>query len=302
MKRLGIRVVVVLLVIAGIFIPVNDFVKESWAYNNNRAILAFKESPHPVDMINLGTSHAMFGYYFKPSGLSHLDLALPSQTIEYDLKMLKEFDEHLKPGGVVIVSLSQITFSNKEVSHKENYYHVLDREDIEPVSWFDYYTYSALPALNGGSAYAAISREIRDFRWHIHKPWVNNGLNYSQRKYETVAAQYEEAVKHRDIEQNMGHLQDIVEYCKEQGYHVVLAMEPVHASYQSYFDDAVMEQMVFQHLEELNLDVPFLNYMNDERFAHKREYFHNPDHLNGKGRKLLSTLVYEDLKRLRYIQ
>ena len=64
MKRLGIKIGVVLLVIIAIFIPVNEFVKESWEYNNNRAVLAFKEDPHPVDIINLGTSHAMYGYYF----------------------------------------------------------------------------------------------------------------------------------------------------------------------------------------------------------------------------------------------
>ncbi|WP_214762660.1 hypothetical protein [Exiguobacterium sp. s146] len=47
--------------------------------------------------------------------------------------------------------------------------------------------------------------------------------------------------------------------------------------------------------------VPFLNYMTDERFVNQRDYFHNPDHLNGKGRTLLSSLVYEDLKRLGYL-
>ena len=302
MKRLVIKVAVVLLLVVLIFIPVNNFVKESWEYNNNRGVLAFKEDPHPVDIINLGTSHAMYGYYFKPTGLSHLDLALPSQTIEYDYKMLKAYDEYLRPGGVVIVSLSQITFSNAEVGRKENYYQILAREDIEPVSLFDYYTYADFPALNSGSAYAAISREIRDFRWNAHKPWVNNGLNYSQRKYETVAAQYEEAVKHQYVERNMDQLQEIIDYCERQGYHVVLAMEPVHESYHEYFDEDEMERLVFQHLDRLDLDVPFLNYMGDERFISKKDYFHNPDHLNGKGRKLLSSLVYEDLKRLGYIQ
>lgn len=302
MKRLGIKIGVVLLVIIAIFIPVNEFVKESWEYNNNRAVLAFKEDPHPVDIINLGTSHAMYGYSFKSLGLSHLDLALPSQPIEYDLKMLKEYDEHLKPGGVVIVSLSQITFSNSNVGRKENYYRVLEREDLESVSWFNYYTHERFPALNSGSAYAAISREIRDFRFDAHKPWENGGLNYSERKYEEVAAQYENAVNNHEIEKNMAHLQDIIDYCKKQGYRVVLAMEPVHSSYHAYFDEAVMERLVFQHLEKLDIDVPFLNYMGDEQFIHKQSFFHNPDHLNGDGRKLLSTLVYEDLKRLGYIE
>ncbi|MGA9467695.1 MAG: hypothetical protein WBV10_08695, partial [Exiguobacterium marinum] len=240
MKRLGIKIVVVLLVIIAIFIPVNDFVKESWEYNNNRSILAFKEAPQPVDILNLGTSHAMYGYSFKSLGVSHLDLALPSQPIAYDLKLLQAYDEHLKPGGVVIVSLSQITFSNSDVGRKANYYHVLDREDIEPVSLFQYYTHEQFPALNSGSAYAAISREIRDFRFDAHKPWENGGLNYSERKYEEVAAQYENAVNNHEIEANMAHLQDIIDYCKQQGYRVVLAMEPVHASYHTYFDEEVM--------------------------------------------------------------
>jgi len=100
----------------------------------------------------------------------------------------------------------------------------------------------------------------------------------------------------------MAYLQDIIDYCKKQGYRVVLAMEPVHSSYHAYFDEAVMERLVFQHLEKLDVDVPFLNYMGDERFIHKQSFFHNPDHLNGDGRKLLSTLVYEDLKRLGYVQ
>lgn len=301
MRSVWMKISVVLIIVALLLIPLNDFVKQSWAYNNNRGVLAFQDNPSPLDIINLGTSHAMFGYAFKPLGLSHLDLALPSQTIEYDLKMLKQYDEHLRPGGVVIVSLSQITFSNAEIGRKENYYQVLDREDIEPVSTFDYYTYTSIPALNSGSVYTALSREIRDFRWESHKPWVNNGQNYSERKYEMVEAQYKQAVENRDIEQNMERLKDIIEYCQAKDYRVVLAMEPVHASYNAYFDQAVMDRLVYQHLAALELDVPFLNYMDDERFIHQREYFHNPDHLNGKGRTLLSSLVYEDLKRLGYL-
>ncbi|TCI53034.1 hypothetical protein EVJ24_10945 [Exiguobacterium sp. SH1S21] len=301
MRSIWMKIAVIIGIVALLLIPLNNFVKESWAYNNNRGVLAFQEDPTPLDIINLGTSHAMFGYAFKPLGLSHLDLALPSQTIEYDLKMLKQHDEHLRPGGVVIVSLSQITFSNAEISRKENYYHVLDREDIEPVSTFDYYTYTSIPALNSGSVYTALSREIRDFRWESHKPWVNNGQNYSERKYEMVEAQYKQAVEHHDIEQNMERLKDIVEYCQTKGYRVVLAMEPIHESYLAYFNETAMDRLVNQHLEALDLDVPFLDYMEDERFIDNRAYFHNPDHLNGKGRTLLSSLVYEDLKRLGYL-
>lgn len=88
---------------------------------------------------------------------------------------------------------------------------------------------------------------------------MNNGKNYSERKYEMVEAQYKQAVEHRDIEQNMKRLQEIVEYSEAQGFRVVLAMEPVHASYQAHFDEAVMDRLVDQHLQAIELDVPFLN-------------------------------------------
>ena len=45
-----------------------------------------------------------------------------------------------------------------------------------------------------------------------------------------VEAQYKQAVEHRDIEQNMKRLQEIVEYSEAQGFRVVLTMEPLHAS------------------------------------------------------------------------
>lgn len=301
MKRLLIRLSIVITLIGLLLIPLNQFVKESWEYTNNRSILAFKENPHPVDIINLGTSHAMFAYYFKPHGLSHLDLALPSQTIEYDLKMLKAYDQYLQPGGVVLVSLSQITFSNSVVGRKGNYYQVLDRTAVEPESLLDYYTHLYAPALNSGSVYTALSRKIRDFRWDSHRPWENNGLNYSEKKYEMVSAQYRDALERKDIERNMDRLKEIVEYCQEKGYKVVLTMEPVHESYHEYFDEEVMNELVFQYLDQLDLNVPFLNYMGDPRFVSNQDFFHNPDHLNGNGRKLLSSLIYEDLTRIGYV-
>lgn len=301
MKRFLWKFLLVVTVLVVLIPPLNRYVRASWEYNNNRPILAFQEKPYPLDVINLGTSHAMFGYAFKPLGLSHLDLALPSQTIEYDLKMLRAFDRHLKPGGVVLISLSQITFANADIGRKENYYDVLDRADIEPVSDFDYYTYTHVPALHSGSVYTTLARETRDFRFATHRPWENGGLAYSKRKYEMVEAEYAAAVRNQDIEANVQHVKKLLAYCEARGYRAVLTMEPVHASYLAYFDEAAMERLVFHQLDAIEPDVPFLNYMDDARFRDNQALFHNPDHLNGKGRALLSSLVYEELGRLGYL-
>ncbi|QFT87895.1 hypothetical protein FIU87_04435 [Bacillus sp. THAF10] len=301
MGRLFIKLLIIITVVIVLFMPVNKFVKDSYDYNISHSILAFKKDPYPVDIINLGASHSMYGYYFKPTGLSHLDLALPAQTIQYDFKLLKEYGEYLKPDGVVIVSISQITFANSETKNVGNYYKILDRTEIEPFNLLDYYSYLYLPGANSGSFNSALAGKLKEFRWNAHQPWANNGKNYSRRKYEKVEDQYKEALENKYIEQNVKQLKEIVDYCKEKGYQVVLTMEPVHQSYQEFLNEDVMNRLVFQYLEPLNLDVPFLNYMSDARFANNKDYFIDSDHLNSKGRKMYSWIVYRDLKKLGYL-
>ncbi|MFC7372400.1 hypothetical protein ACFQPF_12015 [Fictibacillus iocasae] len=281
--------------------PVNYFVKISYDYNIDHEILAFKNDPHPVDIINLGASHSMYGYYFKPTGLSHLDLALPSQTVQYDYKLLKKYGKHLKPNGVVLVSISQITFSNYEAKNIGNYYRIVDRSELEPFDVVDYYSYLYLPGTNSGVLTSAIAGRLKNLRWDAHHPWADNGRNYSERKFKKIEKQYEEAVENQYVERNAKHLKELIDLCDERGYQVVLTMEPMHQSYLDYFDEKVMNRLVFQHLEALDLDVPLLNYSHDPRFVHKQKYFIDPDHLNKEGRKKFSWIVYEELKRMGYL-
>lgn len=301
MGRLFIKLTIIITIVLLLFMPVNNFVKHSHDYNINHTILAFKKHPYPVDIINLGTSHSMYGYNFKPTGLSHLDLALPAQTIQYDFKLLREYGKYLKPDGVVIISISQITFANSTANYVGNYYNVLDRKEIEPFRLIDYYSYLYLPGLNSGRFNSALSGKLKNFKWNAHQPWANNGKNYSERKYEHVEAQYNEAVENNSIEQNVKQLREMVDYCSEKGYRVILTMEPVHQSYQEYFNEEVMNRLVFQYLKALELDVPFLNYMSDQRFEDNKDYFIDPDHLNKEGRKMFSWIVYKDLKKLGYL-
>lgn len=301
MGRLFIKLTIIIGVVILLFMPVNKFVKDSYDYNIDHEILAFKKHPYPVDIINLGASHSMYGYYFKPTGLSHLDLALPSQTIQYDFKLLKEYGKHLKQGGVVLVSISQMTFANSEAKNIGNYYKVLDRSEIEPFHLIDYYSYLYLPGTNTGSLTSAVAGKLKNLRWDSHQPWANNGKNYSGRKYEKIEDQYREAEENNNIATNVKQLKEIVDFCNAKGYQVVLTIEPVHQSYLDYFDEEIMNKLVFQHLEALHLDVPLLNYMNDQRFSDKKEYFIDPDHLNKEGRKKYSWIVYEELKKMGYL-
>ncbi|MDJ0333480.1 MULTISPECIES: hypothetical protein [Planococcus] len=302
MGRLFIKLTSIITVALLLFIPVNNFVKQSRSYNINEDILTFKKDPYPVDVINLGASHSMYGYYFKPTGLAHLDLALPGQALEYDFKLLKEYGEYLKSDGVVIVSISQMTFINSENEDVDEgrYYEILDRTQIESFRLLDYYKYMYFPGTNSDNFTSALSSKWKGLKWTSHQSWANNGQNYAERKTEYVEEQYRKAMEHNYMEQNLERLKEIIDYCQEQGYEVILTMEPVHKTYQEHFDEEVMNRLVFQYLNKLETDVPFLNYMNDERFTDNKAYFIDSDHLNSEGRKKYSWIVYEELKRLGY--
>lgn len=300
MKRLFIKLTIIMTVALLVFIPANNLVKHSRSYNINDDILAFKKDPHPVDIINLGASHSMYGYYFKPTGLTHLDLALPSQTLQYDFKLLKEYGKHLKPDGVVLISISQITFANAEIENVENYYEILDHSEIEPFRLTDYYRYLYFPGTQSESFTSALSSEMKKLKWDSHQPWANDGKNYAARKYDYVEGLYRAAEEENYFEQNLEQLKELLDYCQENGYQAVLTMEPVHQTYETYFDEAKMDKFVFQYLDTLETDVPFLNHMNDPRFADNKDYFIDSDHLNSEGRKKYSWIIYEELKELGY--
>ncbi|MGL4523888.1 MAG: hypothetical protein ACRCWQ_15170 [Bacilli bacterium] len=301
MRGIIFKLIIIAFAVSLLFIPVNTLVRESYDYNIDNQILAFKNNPYPVDIINIGASHSMYGFYFKHTGLSHVDLALPLQTLEYDYKLLKEYGEHLKPAGVVLVSISQISFVNAVTEDIGNYYRILDRDDIEPLSLVDYYSYLHMPGTNSDRLIGAITEKVKEFRWPSHSPWRNDGINYAERKYKLIDS-YDRAAKgNNSIEKNMEHLRNIVDWCKEAGYKVVFTMEPVHSSYNEYFTEEVLNRLVYQYLEEFGNEIPFLNYMDDARFVDQEEYFLDPDHLNSKGRKKYSRIVYEDLKRMGYM-
>jgi len=300
MGRLFIKLTIIMTLALLLFLPVNSFVKQSRSYNINDDILAFKKNPHPVDIINLGASHSMYGYYFKPTGLSHLDLALPAQTVQYDLKLLKEYGKYLKPDGVILMSISQMTFANVKEENISRYYEILDHSEIDPFRLLDYYSYLYAPATNSESFLSALSSKWKTVKWTSHQSWANDGKNYAERKSEYVEEQYRAAIEQNRIEQNVKQLKELIEYCKEQGYQVILTMEPVHQTYQEHFDEDEMNRLVFQYLNTLETDVPFLNYMNDPRFADSKDYFLDSDHLNSSGRKKYSWIVYEELKKLGY--
>lgn len=141
---------------------------------------------------------------------------------------------------------------------------------------------------------------MKSYRWDSHQPWANGGKNYAERKYEFVEAQYREATKKNYVEQNVKQLKDMLAYCQAKGYQVVLTMEPVHQTYQAHFDADVMNRLVFQYLNTLEIDAPFLNHIEDPRFADNQDLFLDSDHLNSEGRKKYSWIIYEELKELGY--
>lgn len=301
-RKLVLKMLAVMLAVTILFLPINYFVSISHDYNINGAIMAFKEDPHPVDIINLGASHAMYGYDFESAGLEHLDLALPAQTIEYDYKLLKEYGEYVKEDGVILVSISQATFGSTENNYIGNYYKILDREDIDPFNWIDYYTYLYLPGANTGRFLSAVAGRLKEFRWDDYKAWTGGGDNYAKRKSQRVEDEYQIALEDTTISENMAYLKAIIDHCNDNGYPVVLTIEPVHQSYATYFDEDVMDEFVFQYLDELDLDAPLLNYMNDERFSDRQDYFIDPDHLNKEGRQVFSRIVAEDLRKMGYLE
>jgi hypothetical protein len=90
-------------------------------------------------------------------------------------------------------------------------------------------------------------------------------------------------------------LQSIIDFCLERNLKPVLIFPPMTNYLSRLFSEKAREMYIYSFIREANTkNIPFLDYMEDERFRDPDLYF-NSFFLNLKGRKLFTKQVLKDL-------
>lgn len=106
------------------------------------AIESFPNLPNNLDIVNIGSgiSDQNFDWSILPE-VRGFNFAIRPEDFRYDARIIKNYGNHVKKGGIVIVVVCPLSFGKNEYLYKnyfnEKYIRILPFEDVD-VSLFRY--------------------------------------------------------------------------------------------------------------------------------------------------------------------
>lgn len=275
-----------------------------------------KHEERNFDIVNLGSSSAVYAFDYTETGLKAFNWALQPQSMEYSFKVLQNFFSILKHGGIVVIPLSP--FSGLSIPEGkwstdtiDRYYGILDAsliEGYETVAHRRQHPLLENPKLS-------IKRLIRDIPSRPHPLQCNNENDFNEDARKWIDIWMNE-FKISDLRapltkinvDGMAKRQDtmkkMIEFCRERSLHPVIVIPPVHPSLVIYFDKTFKDNYISSFLSGLDLNqVICLDWLNPKECPIDLDDsdFINSFFLNNKGAKKFTSSFISCLRLKRVL-
>lgn len=155
MKRLLLKCTLLVLLVGALLSVGGVAYKRANVYRNlerTEETEKFHALPDQVDIAVVGSSHGRDAFHYPPEGKVMFNFSMSSQTPQYDLAMLRQFQDHIRPGGLVILTVSYTSpyWTDTEdgfQSKQPRYYRVLSAKNIVDVDLGRYWLGRLSPLL-----------------------------------------------------------------------------------------------------------------------------------------------------------
>ena len=270
----------------------------------------FKNIPVNLEMVNLGSNHAKYGFNYNCLGVNGFNFALGPQYPWYDFAILRTYARHLKKGCHVLIVLPAAIFCCGENSWAtDKYYHFLPRKTIKDFSWMKKIG-ALFPLLEHPSQVRRLIKDVgiegpvENSRAHSEKEAIarRDGWVKQFGLIDMVSSNFSEEVL-RQFGKSVAIVSQMIDFCLEHGFRPVLVIPPASASLQKILGEEFLRVALYENIKKANArNVPVLDYLHDERFSDFSMYA-NSDFLNESGAVLFTRAVYTDIKWLssRYV-
>lgn len=313
MDKFLFRVAVLLLILVLIFGLMGVAYRQTTNYQNlERAeeTEKFRSMPAAIDFAVFGSSHGRNAFQYAPEGSSFFNFSMSSQTPEYDLRLMREFQEQIQPGALVVITVGQAspfwTDNTENFEDKQGrYYRILSPKNIVNVALGRYYLQRFSPLLG---------IEVSDIMDAFLRPEVLQDTITEQIEQTSLAELSIHSEQER-IRQNhlsiiepaypqgntvmLSAMEEMLQLCRERQWNAVLVTPPLSQAYHDCFTEE-MKETAATFLQDLSetYDVPWLDYSRDEMFLQNYELFRDIDHLNLTGSALFEEKFMADVAEL----
>lgn len=316
MKKLLAKCILLFLIVLSLLCLGNAAYYQTNAYENilrGDFTERFLDMPDAIDIAVFGSSHAMFGLRNPPEGYTLFNFALNAQTPQYDAAMLREYQDHVRPGALVVLTVSypspywtesKYRFENKQT----RYYRLLSPGNIVDVDRELYWRRKLFPLLTldpPNLASAFLTAPALKPTWEDHASGAADQTlspEQVQEQLENTQPLHWSYITPTYPDPNpvmWDAYHEMLDLCREKGWNAVLLIPPFLEEYSNAFPEDFFEE--FSRLtgalqEEYN--IPCFDYSRDSDFTKTYELYYNVDHLNAAGAAKLEQRFYADVQAL----
>jgi hypothetical protein len=275
-----------------------------------------KDTQRNYDIVNVGSNPARFAFFYED--IAGQNWSTGTQGLDNDLEILKYFHSYVKKGGTVllpIVAFSSVSgylqLQKSPLPYLAKFISILDGHQISTMPrgiaasrWMRF------PLCFSWRAFTALINDVpRDDRLSITEQRMQSlELNMDALGWMEIwkkefnikdfnAPLTPELQEGRKI--SIKDLQAIIDFCIERELKPVLILPPMSKYLSRLFTAKIRETYIYSFIREANeRNIPFLDYLSDERFSDPSLYF-NSFFLNLRGRKIFTNQVLKDLDILK---
>lgn len=269
--------------------------------------------PYHLQIGCFGSSYARFDFDFTDQMINGFNFGVFPQPLHYDAMLLRHYIDHFEKNAYVIFTFPALVFAldyyeNDTTNYK--YYKFLDKKEILNYSWKTKLFEIDFPILRHPS--------------YIKRIWKDDPEIYNRRYWETQESLGDEAFAEqeaknrvegwcsqfglenlrepvvseeieRTFDKNKRILLEMVELCETHSLRPVFLIPPVADCLKKYISKEFLQAFVYDNLYSVQRDtVLVLDYYDVPEFGDYRLYS-NADFMNGRGRRLFTKKVLQDL-------
>lgn len=250
-----------------------------------------------LEIINLGSSHSYYGIKY-PQNVKARNLALSSQNLYYDSKILKKYESQLQSKGKVVIPISIFSFYDKDnLDNNEwlndRYHAILEYKDIYGGTRKKEFLIKNMYLFYDGKAIISLIKFLKNSR--VNK-WPKEKLTLSE-KIDEANITTERHLKNKKFD--LKNIKNILEICQNNDLIPILITTPQTYLYNERIGNKNYRERIYNNIKELEKNYKFIyfDYSHDDRFENNLELFYDDDHLNEEGAEYFTKILLEDIER-----
>lgn len=306
-KKVSLYCLTIILVIS----VVNVWYKRNASIIDDDYTEKFKHVPKYVQICNFGSSHGKWDYNYEDIEKEYFcfNFGLGSQSLSYDYALMSYYGDRIEKGTVVLINISYFSLfgENEELrddfqSKNKRYYKILPNTLIKNYDYKTSIYVKWLPCLASDNLLRVLFNtpvNKTDSLWDRVTTVEEVEENCYRRYLEHVAVNVDEEGNHIVNEAEVQALEDMIKFLQEKNAIPILVTPPYTDLYKETIkqnDDSFYDEFLglIEEIEE-KYGVDYYDYSDDERFCFNYTLFMDQDHMNRRGARLYTNMLFEEV-------